>query len=305
VLETSSWGECGNDDLPGNQASFDRASLYFDSGPLPKDLDCFGYPIVTLNITADRPIAALAIRLNEVSPKTGASHLVGYRFYNLADRGASHSFKKGWRIRLALSPSFYPTLWESPEAAIITLKTGEAEGLAASALILPGREARDEDRARDLLPVKSAGAYVNPDDYLPTLSEARPAETTRNATKVTIHGKPGILTRKVFDSGRYQYGGPLKGLWVDQVAEENFEMVIGDPLSLTGFTKSTTILERPDIGFRARSETTTSILSEAGEAGGYVFRYLATVKTFIAGATGEDQPFEEKTVEGVIARSWI
>jgi hypothetical protein len=36
-----------------------------------------------------------------------------------------------------------------------------------------------------------------------------------------------------------------------------------------------------------------------------VFRYLATVKTFIAGATGEDQPFEEKTVEGVIARSWI
>jgi hypothetical protein len=43
----------------------------------------------------------------------------------------------------------------------------------------------------------------------------------------------------------------------------------------------------------------------SGEAGGYVFRYLATVKTFIAGATGEDQPFEEKTVEGVIARSWI
>ena len=45
-----------------------------------------------------------------------------------------------------------------------------------------------------------------------------------------------MLTRKVFDSGRYQYGGPLQGLWVDQVAEENFEMVIGEPLSLKGFT---------------------------------------------------------------------
>ncbi len=329
MLETSSWGECGNDDLPGNQASVDRASLYFDSDPVTKDIDCFGYPVVALNLTADRPIAALAIRLCEVSPRTGSSHLVSYRFYNPAYRGGDmaspkriepgvpftlrvplnlmgHTFKKGWRIRLALSPSFYPTLWESPEAATITLKTGGAEGLAASALILPGRAARDEDgRARDLLPAKSQGAYVNPDDYLPTLNEARPAETTRKATKVIINGRPGMLTRKVFDSGRYQYGGPLKGLWVDQIAEENFEMVIGDPLSLTGFTKSTTILERPDISWRARSETTTNIWSEAAEDGGFAFHYLATVKTLSANSTGEDQPFETKTVEGVIARSWI
>lgn len=156
-----------------------------------------------------------------------------------------------------------------------------------------------------MLPSKSAGVYVNPDDYLPTLSEARPAETTRNATKVTINGKPGMLTRKVFDGGRYQYGGPLKGLWVDQVAEENFEMVIGDPLSLTGFTQSTTILERPDIGWRARSDTTTKIWSEAGGEDGYVFRYLATVNTFIGQTPSEDRPFQTKTVEGVIARTWI
>jgi predicted acyl esterase len=26
-----------------------------------------------------------------------------------------HTFKKGWRVRLALSPSFYPTLWASPD----------------------------------------------------------------------------------------------------------------------------------------------------------------------------------------------
>lgn len=128
MLETSSWGECGNDDLPGNQASFDRSSLYFDTDRLSKDFDSFGYAIVTLNLSADRPIAALAIRLCETSPKTGASHLVSYRFYNLAYRGGDmakperiepgvpftlrvplnlmgHTFKKGWRIRLALSPN--------------------------------------------------------------------------------------------------------------------------------------------------------------------------------------------------------
>ena len=183
----------------------------------------FGAPNVTLTVSADRPIAALAIRLNEVSPKTGASHLVCYRFCNLADRSGDlaapqrvepgvpfsfrvvlnmmgHTFKKGWRIRLALSPSFYPTLWESPEAVTITLHMGEADGLSASALMLPGRPPRDDDkRAAALLPLKSAGAYVNPDDYLPTLAEVRPAATTRKATPVTINGKPGMLTRKVFE----------------------------------------------------------------------------------------------------------
>ena len=66
-----------------------------------------------------------------------ASHLVPYRFYNLADRAGDmarpervepgahfslrvplnvmrHPFKKGWRVRLALSTSFYPTLGTSP-----------------------------------------------------------------------------------------------------------------------------------------------------------------------------------------------
>ncbi len=114
-----------------------------------------------------------------------------------------------------------------------------------------------------------------------------------------------MLTRKVFDGGRYQYGGPLQGLWVDQVAEENFEMVIGDPLSLKGFTQSSTTFERPDQGFKARSETTTNVWSEANGSGGYVFRYLATIKAFIGQSGTEDQPFQTKTVEGVIARTSI
>src|SRR5262249_13544933 len=196
-----------------------------------KDLDVFGPPVVTLTVSADRPIAALALRLNEVSPKTGASHLVCYRFCNLADRSGDlaspeavvpgetftfrvtlnmmgHTFKKGWRIRLALSPSFYPTMWESPEPVTVTLHMGGIEDREASAIQLPGRPAREEDKkAEALLPLKSSGVYVNADDYLPTLAEARPAESTRKASPVTINGRPGILTRKVFDSGKYQYGG--------------------------------------------------------------------------------------------------
>jgi hypothetical protein len=46
------------------------------------------------------------------------------------------------------------------------------------------------------------------------------------------------------------------------------------------------------------------VWSEANGKGGYLYPYLATVKTFI-GPEGKDQPFAEKTVHGEIARSWI
>jgi hypothetical protein len=80
-------------------------------------------------------------------------------------------------------------------------------------------------------------------------------------------------------------------------------MVIGDPLSLTGFTKSAAIWERPDTAWRARTETTTKLWSEAA-ADGYVFRYRATVETYIGDGKGQDQPFAQKAVEGPIERSW-
>jgi putative CocE/NonD family hydrolase len=326
MLETSSWGECGNDDLPGDQARFDMASLYFDSDPLAEDFAIFGYPVVALTLAVDRPAASLAIRLCEIEPGTGASHLVTYRFYNLAYRDgdmatpekiapgktfalriplniAGHVFKRGWRIRLALSPSFYPTLWQSADAPTVVLFAGEVDGLEPSALILPGRPPRAEDRiTQRLLPASSVTEYVNPGDYLPTLATTREAKSTREATPITLDGKPGMLVRKVFDSGRYQYGGPLKGLWIDQQAEENFQMIADEPLSLTGFTTSAATLERPDTGWRASSETATRVWSELNEAGEAVFRYSATVRGFVG---PDDVLLEEKKVEGTIKREWI
>jgi hypothetical protein len=148
----------------------------------------------------------------------------------------------------------------------------------------------------------SVTAYVNPDDYLPTLAEARPALSTRDATPVTIDGKEGMLVRQVFDSGRYQYGGPLKGLWIDQTAEENFQMIVDEPLSLIRFTSSAATLERPDTGWRARSETTTRAWTVLDDGGAAVFRHTATVRAFVA---SDDQPFAEKSVTGTIKRDWV
>ena len=154
ALETSSWGECGNDDLPGDTSPDDRRSLHFDSAPLAQDLACFGYPTVRLNLECDKPLASLAIRLCEVSPDTGRSHLVTYGFYNLCYRDGDmarpqpvpphpfvasiplnimgHVVKRGWRLRLAISPFYFPTLWPSPEIPTLKLHTGPVGDLPAS-----------------------------------------------------------------------------------------------------------------------------------------------------------------------------
>jgi hypothetical protein len=43
---------------------------------------------------------------------------------------------------------------------------------------------------------------------------------------------------------------------------------------------------------------------ETDEKGGYLFGYLATIKTF-TGPEGADQPFAEKRLHGDIVHSWI
>ena len=75
MLESTSWGECDNDDLPRDQRETDRRSLFFDSAPLEADLPCFGYPEVTLDLECNRNPSAIAVRLCEVSPESGKSHL--------------------------------------------------------------------------------------------------------------------------------------------------------------------------------------------------------------------------------------
>ncbi len=307
----------------------DGKSIYFDSEPLADDVDCFGYPVATLNLTCDEPVASVAVRLSEIHPTSLTSHLVSYSFHNLCYRGddpaeperiepgipfqvkitlnlTGHTFKKGWRLRLSVSSSFFPALWQSPEKPTITLYTGRYAGFSESTLALPVRPPRFEDaRIQSLLPVTSETVYVDPGDYLPTLQEGRPARTERTAQPVTINGKAGVRVHKLFDSGRYLYGGPLQELWVDLMGEEDYQMLNDAPLSLTAWTHYVSVFERPGAGWKVKAETTSKVWSEEKTAGEYVFKYTATVETFIAGEQGQDQPFEYKKMEGSIPRLWV
>lgn len=332
MLETSSYGDCGNDDLPGDQGRADGESLHFDTAPLEKDLDCFGYPEARFTLSCDLPVASIAVRLCEVSPRTGASHQVSYRFFNLCYRGGDfahpepvepgvpfavsvplnilgHTFRKGWRIRLSVSPSLFPTMWECPGTPVLTLHTGPQGDLPASRLILPRRSPRVEDRRMErLLPHDRPIACVDSEAYVPTLKEERAASNTRKVETVVSEGREGVLVHKVFDSGRTQYGGPLQGLMVDEVAEENYLMRDGgDPLSLVGFSSFEATLERATREgiWRIRCETDARLWTEKEPDGSLSLRYRATLRTFSADAGGDLTPFEEKVVEGSVPRRWM
>ena len=145
---------------PLDQRVDDGRSLCFDSEPLPARLEIMGAPQVTFELSVDRPAAFLAVRLNEIAPD-GAVTRITYGLLNLTHREShehpaalvpgqrykvtvvlndiAHGFAAGNRIRVAVSTSYWPLVWPSPEPVTLKIFTGE------SRLELPVREPRAED----------------------------------------------------------------------------------------------------------------------------------------------------------------
>ncbi len=145
---------------PLDQRADDARSLCFDSDPLPARLEIMGAPQVTLELSVDRPVAFVAVRLNEIAPD-GAVTRITYGLLNLTHRDShehptalvpgerykvtvvlndiAHAFAAGSRIRVAVSTSYWPLVWPSPEPVTLKIFTG------ASRLELPVREPRAED----------------------------------------------------------------------------------------------------------------------------------------------------------------
>jgi len=144
-------------DLPQEQTPDDKQSLLFDSLPLPADLEIVGNPRLKIHISADVPVAKLAVRLMELTPD-GKSWLVCAGLLNLTHREShehptpleqgkaydvevplafvSQRLRSGNRLRVALAENFWPLVWPSPQIATLTMTTG------VSSLVLPVRPAK-------------------------------------------------------------------------------------------------------------------------------------------------------------------
>jgi hypothetical protein len=143
------------------QTPDDRNSLLFDSAPLDHDLEILGFPIAKIRVSADVPVAQIAVRVTEVTPQ-GKSWLVTYNVLNLTRRDSmeqptalkpgefydvelplymiAHRFKRGNRIRVAVSESLWPLIWPSPQIATLRIALG-ASHLVLPVRPIPGKEA--------------------------------------------------------------------------------------------------------------------------------------------------------------------
>ncbi|MGH6882434.1 MAG: CocE/NonD family hydrolase [Hypericibacter sp.] len=162
-LASGNWCPYGiGNDMALDQRMEAGGSLVFDSAPLTQDLELLGAPVVNLEIAADKPNALVACTLSEIMPD-GAVARISYGVLNLTHREShekptplepgrfysvgiqlnelGHRFAAGNKLRLAISSSYWITVWPSPEPVTLSIRTG------ASRIGLPVRPKRAEDAA--------------------------------------------------------------------------------------------------------------------------------------------------------------
>ncbi len=148
-LEGGVWcGDGGPADLPGDQRTEDGASLCWDFDPLEERLELLGHAAAVLELEADRPNALVAVRLCDVAPD-GSSSLIARGVLNLAHReghdrvvalapgdvvavrvpmqSTAYAVPAGHALRLAVSPTYWPWVWPSPEPVTLTVSGGAVE----------------------------------------------------------------------------------------------------------------------------------------------------------------------------------
>ncbi|MGH6874372.1 MAG: CocE/NonD family hydrolase, partial [Aestuariivirgaceae bacterium] len=222
-------------DQPMDQRFEEGGQLVFDSEPLERDVEIFGFPCLALQVVADRPDALIAATLCEILPD-GSVRRVTYGVLNLSHRnshekleplqpgvpvdvrlqlnGIAHRFGRGNRMRVALSTSYWPIVWPSPRPVTLELRLG------ASSLSLPVRQ---RSAADDHL------AAFPPAEHAPPL-EADMIEPELHAWTTCHDAYTGITTvRRVENEGVRRHAGHR--LVTGGSRESNYSIKPNDPLS--------------------------------------------------------------------------
>lgn len=137
-----------NAEMAGDQAGEDALSVWFDGALLDAPLDLMGAARVVLTVASDQPLGFVVARLCDVGPD-GASVRIAHGMLNLCHRGGAaepapmvpgqvvavgfdldqmaYRVAAGHRLRLALSNSYWPYLWPSPVAGVVTVTGGSLD----------------------------------------------------------------------------------------------------------------------------------------------------------------------------------
>jgi predicted acyl esterase len=231
-IEGGFWCPFGHvGDWAPDQRDDPHHSLCYTTAPLTERLELLGRPRLGLRVMADRPLAQLAVRLNAVSgdgsatlltrgmlnlahrdSHTQPSPLEPGRFYDLTVtlQSLGQAVAAGQRLRVAISPGYWPWLWPSPERATLTI-----DASAGLTLELPRRTPRPD------------GAAPCAD---PLAAPPLPHRITRSASGARQLARDGELVRMTHHPHdfRLEMGG---GAVVDWSGPDVYTLVESDPLS--------------------------------------------------------------------------
>jgi uncharacterized protein len=274
-LDGGAWCADGHSaDLAVDQSVDDARSLTFTGEALDEPLEILGFPVARLLVSADQPVAMISLRVCEVRAD-GTSLMVTRAQLNLCHRDShadpsplepgkvypvtltldsiAHRFAAGSRIRISVSPCYWPLAWPSPVPVTLTLHPGDT-----------GVE----------LPVRPAGLA----DGMPRQLDApeEPAALPSEQLEGRAGGSRTLL--RDLGTGRAQLGfdwdlGGLvqldNGLLYQDTSVATYTLVEGDPLSAEVRVENTAIGGRKDsrvdivaTGVMTCSETQFLVTSE-------------------------------------------
>ncbi len=284
-------------ELALDQRTDDIGSLCSDSVPLDEPVELIGRPVVHLRVTSDRPQAMVAVRLVDVHPD-GTSERLGYGVLNLTHHAGhetpealvpgrhydvsvvltplAHTVPAGHRIRVAISTSYWPMIWPSPELATLTVY----EAGTVIDLPVPGTGVRTTTPIR----------FEPPED-------AHAGQVTSNRTGVerrTVVRDLG-LGSTTFSAWRDDGENTIDaiGTTLAYTRLRQSSITDGDPLSARSITESRATFRRDD--WNVTVETRIELTCDADQ-----FRFVAHMT-----ALDDNEPFFERQVDRSIRRDHL
>jgi putative CocE/NonD family hydrolase len=243
-------GDGGPADFALDQRPDDGASLCWDSPPLSERVELLGKGEAQLEVSVDRPQALVAVRVCDVAPG-GRSTLIARGLLNLSRReghgrsvpitvdqpmllrvplqSTAYAIPAGHRIRLAVSNTYWPMAWPSPEPSTLTVHCG-----ARTVLSLPRRRASELD------------AQLRP--------FAAPESGTALASETTMVRDGGRCVRRNLSNGEieveFDWHASRRRIVATntEMGEENvttYRIIEGDALSATVVCEVSVSLARP------------------------------------------------------------
>lgn len=289
-------------DFPGDQKNEDSKCLCFDSESFTTDYDLVGLPFIELELSSDKELANISVRIVDLYPDDGEHVLISWGQLNLTHKD-SHEFPKllkvgekfkvkvdldaiglrlsrGHKLRVALSTCDWPQAWPSPETPTLTLYSGK--------LSLPLFDASNS---------VPSPIFGKPTIMKSTLAIKKRRDYNRTKTINYDYAKDVWSITDIQDGGCTEINNnqAISGFYFGEYNKNYWEVESNNPLS--ALTKSTWVYElgRDEDDWRVKIESATTLTSDQSNF------YLVVSRT----AMENGQLVSDKTFTRTIPRKFI